>query len=100
MPLDNTFMKTVTCIDPLLVVSPTEIQLKSILNFPQLLSRVLNEDDDEDEVEMDCMKWWILLRPKYPIVFKLVTAAFSIFQGPHAETTFNVMGDVIEKHSG
>ena len=122
-------MKTVTCIDPPLVISPTEIQLKSILNLPQFLFRVLNEDDDEDEifeeqghalsidarlpatlekkskddddeVEVDCLKWWILLRPKYPIVFKLVRAALSIFQGPHAESTFNVMGDLIEKHSG
>ena len=46
------------------------------------------------------MKEWILLRPKYPIMFKLVTNALSIFQGPLVESTFNVMGYVIDKHSG
>ena len=59
-----------------------------------------SKDDDNNGVEVDCMKWWILLRPKYPIVFKLVTAAISIFHGPHDESNFNVMGDVIDKHSG
>ena len=59
-----------------------------------------SKDDDNDKVKVDCMKWWILLRPKYPIVFKLVTAAISIFHGPHDESNFNVMGDVIDKHSG
>ena len=40
----------ITCIDPLLVVSPSETQLKRMLNLPQFLSTVLNEDEGKDEI--------------------------------------------------
>lgn len=103
LPLDNTFLKTITCLDLLLVVSSSEAQLKRMFKLPQFLYTVLNEDEDrmkfmkskyvhyplmfisnlhwKRKVKMvkmikmmklmklmklkyiDCMKWWILLRP-------------------------------------
>lgn len=45
---DNTFLRTITYVDPLLVVSPRETQLKRMLKLPQFLTTVLNEDEDED----------------------------------------------------
>lgn len=45
---DNTFLRTIIYVDPLLVVSPSGTQLKRMLRFPQFLTTVLNEDEDED----------------------------------------------------
>ena len=50
LPLDNTFLRTITCIDPLLVVSPSETQLKRMLKLRKFLSMFLVVDEDENEI--------------------------------------------------
>ena len=41
-----------------------------------------------------------MVKPKYPAAFKMVTANLFTFYGPCVESTFNIMGYVIDKHSG
>ncbi len=46
-------------------------------------------------------KYWatVIQQKKYPILVKVVTAALSIFHGPHVESSFNVMGDIMTAKS-
>lgn len=50
--------------------------------------------------EVNCVSWLLMVKFKYPTAFKTVTAILTIFHGPCVESTFIVMGDVIDKHSG
>ena len=64
------------------------------------LPPVLVGGNDDDERGVDFVSWSLMVKTKYPAVFKMVTAIFSIFHGLHVEFTFNVMRGVIDKHSG
>ena len=48
---------------------------------------------------VDIFGFWTqrCVRRKYPILFKVACAAFSIFHGPKIEGTFSVMGNIITK---
>ena len=50
--------------------------------------------------EVECLYWWASVDERYPCIFKMVCSVLSIFHGPRVESTFNVMGDVIDKKSG
>ena len=45
--------------------------------------------------------WWnnVFKLNEYPALTKVVMAALSIFTGPHVETSFSMMNDIIDKRS-
>ena len=62
---------------------------------------VVNEEDSQFRLDRD---WWIHVmnrkadgQPKYPVLSKLVKALLSVFTGPVVESSFNIMGDIIEE---
>ena len=46
----------------------------------------------------DVVKWWsqVMLSGKYPALSKVVAAALSVFHGPQVESSFNLLGDIID----
>ena len=45
-------------------------------------------------------KWWSLLHGKYPILSKVSLASLTVFHGPRVESSFSIMGYVMDKKSG
>ena len=41
--------------------------------------------------------WWFKLKDKYPLLSKMSLALLTIFHGPRLESSFSVMGDVMDK---
>ena len=60
-------------------------------NLPDMLR-------DNKPVRVD--NWWWQLNEKYPVFPKLSLAALTVFHGPMVESSFSVMGDVMDKKSG
>ena len=44
--------------------------------------------------------WWFKLEDKYLLLSQMSLALLTIFHGPKAESSFSVMGDVMDKKSG
>ena len=44
--------------------------------------------------------WWFKLKDKYLLLSKMSLALLTIFHGPRVESSFSVMGDVMDKKSG
>ena len=44
--------------------------------------------------------WWFKLKDKYPLLSKMSLALLTIFHGPRVESSFSVMGDIMDKKSG
>ena len=53
---------------------------------------------DNEPVQAD--SWWWQLNEKDPVLSKLSLAALTVFHGPRVESSFSVMGDVMDKESG
>ena len=53
---------------------------------------------DNEPVQAD--SWWWQLNEKDPVLSKLSLAALTVFHGPRVESSFSVMGDVMDKKSG
>ena len=122
LPLENKLLKAFSSIDPLFVTSPNGLVLKRLLSLPKLVLNILESEEEEqlfeqevrallvdlrlppalndDGKEVDCLDWWSSISLTYPTVFRMVTPVLSIFHGPRVESSFNVMGDVIDKKSG
>ena len=119
--LDNPFLRTISCIDPELVMSKSKTVMKNLLSLSTYISNLLddlklNEFDKEvrkiciDEklpsafdskgYEVKCSDWWMKVSTRYPILFKIVTAILSIFHGPWVEGNFIEMKNVIDSKSG
>ena len=112
--MENEFLKSVSAIDPQLIRSPNSLVLKRLLNLPSCINVLSNDQEEvyEKEVrkllsssnlpesgDLECLVWWKLIKHSYPCLFKVVTAALSVFHGPRVESSFNVMGDVMDKKS-
>ena len=97
-----------------LIRSPNSIVLKRLLNLPSCIKVLSNDQEEvyEKEVrklfsfsnlpesgDLECLAWWKLIKHSYPCLFKVVTAALSVFHGPRIKSSFNVMGDVMDKKS-
>ena len=120
LPLENDVLKSLGMLDPMIVSSSCQKVLRYLLKLPSLVTTVLSEEEEEkydeevraicvdndlpgaivDGNEVECLVWWKSVSPKYPIMFKMVQSVLSIFHGPAVESTFSVMGDVIDSHSG
>ena len=77
-----------------------EEQRRNLLVSSSLPPVLVGGNDNDDVRGVDFVSWSLMVKTKYPAVFKMVTAIFSIFHGLHVEFTFNVMRGVIDKHSG
>ena len=112
--MENEFIKSVSAIDPQLIRSPDSLVLKRLLNLPSCIKVLSNDQEEvyEKEVrkllsssslpesgDLKCLVWWKLIKHSYPCLFKEVTVALSVFHGPRVESSFNVMGDVMDKKS-
>ena len=118
--LSNDFLKTVTAIDPVAILGKRTVTLKAILYLPDRVTNVLSSTDLED-YEKECRKimvgptlptalvekkfvradtWWFKPKVKYPLLSKMSLALLTIFHGPRVESSFSVMGDIMDKKSG
>ena len=107
-------------IDPAAILTKTTVTLKAILHLPDIVTNVLSSIDLED-YEKGCRKimvdptlppalvekkfvtadtWWFKLKDKCPLSSKMSLALLIIFHGPGVESSFSVMGDVMDKKSG
>ena len=120
LPLENEFLKNVAAIDPIAITSRKSIVLKLLLKFPFLMNNGL-VDEEAEMYENDCRRlfvdfnlpdvlqdnkpvradnWRWQLNEKYPVLSKLSLAVLTVFHGPRVESSFSVMGDVMDKESG
>ena len=55
----------------------------------------------EFSAESDFVTWWtgVFKTKRYPALSKIMTAVMSIFHGPLVESSFNLMGDVVDIRS-
>ena len=112
--MENEFLKSVSAIDPQLIRSPHSLALKRFLNLPSCIKVLSNDQEEvyEKEVrkllsssnlpesgDLECLVWWKLIKHSYPCLLKVVIAALSVFHGLRVESSFNVMGDVMDKKS-
>ena len=110
LPLENDALKAFTAIDPVMITLPNELVLTRLLSLPSLVPNLLNVDGEEcfnkkvraimvdsnlpsatcmvnhKEQDVDCLKWWKLVKERYPYLFKMVTGTLSIFHGPRVES--------------
>ncbi|CAJ1061482.1 hypothetical protein ROHU_023414 [Xyrichtys novacula] len=116
LPLDSPTLIALSALDPLLQGHSQAIsQLKRL---SAMLSHLLLEDQDlprelvqfsVDQIlprykEGDgIVEWWghVFDKPgKYPVLSALAKCGFSIFHGPRVESSFSLMNEVIDQHSG
>ena len=110
LPLENDALKAFTTIDPVMVTSPNELVLTRFISLPSSAPNLLNVDGEEGfnkkvraimvdsnlpsatcmvndkEQDVDCLKWWKLVKERYPYLLKMVTRTLSIFHGPRVES--------------
>ena len=72
-----------------------EDQVRDLLVPPDLLLVLVSGNDNDDEREVDCVSRWLMVKPKYLVVFKMVTAILSIFHDPCVESILSTMRDMI-----
>ena len=121
LPLDNKILRRFASIDPQVIMSRSETVLSTLLKLPDYINALDGEKqreeyeqearslmgsqelpalEDDDGNGVKCFDWWIQVSTKYPLVFKIVTAILSNFCGPKVESSFSVMGEVVDKKSG
>ena len=115
LPLDSEVLKSLSCIDPIVRNHSTAVKgLRKLSEFhahlltEEEISTVQKEiisfgvDSRLPEINDDIVKWWaeVNLSNRYPLLSKVVIGALSIFHGPRVESSFNVMGDVINVKAG
>ena len=44
-----------------------------------------------------CLQWWLKIHKQCPLLFKMVTSILSNFNAPKVESSFSIMGDVVDK---
>lgn len=115
MPVNNQLLKSISAIDPL--CRGHSLTLKYLCKLPTLITNVFENEEisqfdieakqfqiddnlpDSEDKSIDC--WWaeIESQKKYPTLCQLVKPIPSCFHGPQVESSFNVMGDIIDTKS-
>ena len=116
MPLRNRCLRLLSAIDP--ETRGTTRTLSYMKDLPGVLTNVLSEED-HDEYYKEVRQfhtdeslpplnegqridhWWtkVLVSGKYNTLSKMVMAALSIFSGPHVESSFSVMSNIMQSKS-
>ncbi|KAL0147250.1 hypothetical protein M9458_057443 [Cirrhinus mrigala] len=114
LPLKSKTLQALSSIDPVVRGhSQAVIQLKELAIIMKHL--VPTESDPSMEILRynvdpnlanyeegdDIVKWWahVISLGKYPALTQVIRGALSIFHGPLVESSFSLMGDVIDKKS-
>ena len=116
LPLDSEVLFALSCIDP--VIRGSAVCGRELKKLPRLLPCNLT-DEEEDMYELEVHQyqvdgalpppavatrldeWWakVFACGRYVALPKVVATALSIFHGPHVESSFNVMGDILDDSS-
>ena len=120
LPLENESLKNIAAIDPIAITSQKSIVVRSLLKLPFLMKNVL-VDEEAEMYENDCRRlfvdfnlpdvlqdnkpvradnWWWQLNGKYPVLSKVSLATLTVFHGPRVESSFSMMGYVMDRKSG
>ena len=109
MLLINDFLKTLTVIHPMAILAKTTITLKTTLHLPEIVTSVLSSTDQNENYEKEFTKIMVdptlppaivdkkIVKGKCPLLSKMSLALLTIFHGPRVESSFSVMGDVMDK---
>lgn len=121
LPLKNPLIKCLSAIDP--QARGHSITLNRLKRLPTLVKNILSEEEEEEysrEVHiyqvdktlpsycsesgenMRIDEWWakLLKLNKFPFLTKMVLALLSCFHGPQVESSFSMMGNILDKESG
>ena len=120
LPLNNKVLKHLSAVDPL--ARGSTIALKYLKALPDIVTNVITPGTETDTYHMEVHKyscdqhlpnpldasgepvqidiWWTQVKSKFPTLFKIVSAVLTCFHGPLVESSFSVMGDLIDKRSG
>lgn len=116
LPLNNSLLKCVACTDP--AVRGHIESSNGLKRLSHHLNHFLSEKEQSDIIleitkfqvdnklpeysaESDFVSWWtgVFKTNRYPAMNKLMTAVMSMFHGPQVESSFNLMGDVVDIRS-
>ncbi|XP_072042205.1 uncharacterized protein, partial [Amphiura filiformis] len=118
MPINNRLLKCISAIDPVCIGHTAT--LHHLLQLPEHVTTLFNEDqclEYEQEVqrfqlEKDLIPdagskvrvdtFWAGIRKggKYPNLSRMVLAILSCFHGPQVESSFSIMGNVLDHSKG
>ena len=117
MPVNNRLLKCISAIDPMSIGHT--ITLQHLMRLPELVNNVFVDEDQITQYENEVRKiqrqaqlipkeeiradtFWANLRKggDYPNLSKMALALLSCFHGPEVESSFSVMGTVLDKTKG
>ena len=120
-PLTNKFLMCLSGLDPAAIGhSASYACLKKLADFfPTILTTTEKTDDylkeistlqfdeslpsalEENDVPVQLDLWWgkISQTSSYPVLSQVFKACLSIFSGPHVESSFSLMSNIIDKQS-
>ena len=115
MPVNNPALKICSCLDP--IVRNTSEALQQLLQIPACtkLVGVADVDNFKREVrlyntdrnlnhqptDVPIDEWWAQVSTEsYPNLAKAAKALLSCFHGPLVESSFSIMGDILDVHKG
>ena len=119
IPINNPFLQCLSSIDPLAIISHSEAALGLLLKLSSHVTPViLKSENDISEYEKECRRiiidlnlpafdeeknkaeiWWYQLKERYPKICKVSLALLLIFHGLRVESSFSMMGNILDKHS-
>ena len=58
--------------------------------------------EEKDETALCIDQWWgaVKVMDKYPALSKMALATLTCFHGPQVESSFSMMGDILDSRSG
>ena len=117
LPFHSKFLKYVSGIDPIAMHTKSETTLRYLLELPKHVNKILQ---DSDTFERKCRKilidvqlppclvnhsatsldhWWYSIRKGYLVLSEFSLALLTKFHGLPVKSSFNMMGDMIDKKS-
>jgi len=112
MPLNNAALQAFSAFDP--TVRKSTACLRHLLKLPSLMPALITSDDDSFDLEVrryqgdstlpspdvPISKWWSAVDPtSYPLLTKAAKVALTCFHGPIVESTFSIIGLIVNKHN-
>jgi hypothetical protein len=115
LPLESKTLQALSAIDP--IVRGHSVTVLGLKTLGGLMKHLLPKDNQvTSEIQRFCVDsnlpsfvhdgdivgWWsgVMESGRYPALSVVVTGALSCFHGPMVESSFNVMGDVLDAKSG
>lgn len=113
LPLQSETLQSLSAVDP--IVRGHSLTTVNLRKLTHMMGHLLPPDADTDQEILrfnvdqalpsfqngeDVVKWWAVVfnTGKYPALCQAVKAALSIFHGALVESSFSVMGNIIDQH--